>query len=69
MKDEFIVDVLTSVPNGNLTNAAIAMRKDPRWLTIPKEQKLRGLVVAYNTHDDGFGYQRCDAASGEFEWR
>jgi hypothetical protein len=69
MKDEFILDVLTSVPNGALTNAAIAFRRDPKWLTVPKDQKLRGLVVAYNAHDDDYGYQYGDTASGEIEWR
>lgn len=68
-KDEFILDVLADVANGALTTAAVAMRKDPKWLKVPKGQKLRGLVVAYNTHDDDYGYQYGDVASGEFPWR
>lgn len=69
MKDEFIQDVITGELSCYLTREAILFRKSHDWLhPITRGGKARGVAIAYNTHDDSWGYQYGDVASGEIEW-
>ena len=53
--------------------AAVAMRASPHWTDVKALPGIgvqhRGVVYAWCTTDDCYGYQRGDDLSGEFEAR
>ncbi len=72
LEDEFLSDVIggwAELRGCGLLTAAVAMRRDSSWTKVPINQRLRGLVVAYNTHDDDYGFEHCNEVSGEINWR
>lgn len=77
------VEVVTAEPGAKLTpilrnpqseevremaQSARVMRRSPWWDSIPHPTPdMRGAVIAYNTHDDAFGYETGNTLSGEIK--